>query len=195
MVVRPDYGRGGKNFAESGIFLVHRSSQLSTNSNTIASEPLKMRMNDPSNARNAFSPIGPLGVMLSHGIVLFVFYLVLTNFVSSLKFHYNLMDVVSTPVSARIALISDCVISYSLISILIVIADAVIILLMAKLGSPWLPIYSHVVHSSLAIMIFLSIAMMLQPLFLDDAKRFHAKTEDTVLTTLTSRLQLRPACW
>ena len=76
----------------------------------------------------------------------------------------------------RIALVSDYVVYYSLISILLLVADAAIILLMAKFGSPWLPFYSHAMHSCLALVIFLSIAMMLQPLFLDDAKRFHAKT-------------------
>ena len=135
-----------------------------------------MKTNDPSIARNAFSRIGPLGVLISHGIVLGVLYLVLTIFVPSLKFHYNLMDVLSTPVFDRIALVSDYVVYYSLISILLLVADAAIILLMAKFGSPWLPFYSHAMHSCLALVIFLSIAMMLQPLFLDDAKRFHAKT-------------------
>jgi len=135
-----------------------------------------MKTNDPSTARNAFSRIGPLGVLLSHGIVLCVLYLVLTIFVPSLKFHYNLMDVVSTPVFDRIALVSDYFVYYSFLSILILVADAAIIVLMAKFGSPWLPIYSHVVHSCLALIIFMSFSMMLQPLLLDDANRFHAKT-------------------
>lgn len=131
----------------------------------------KMTPSDISTVRKLTTWIGPFGMFLSHGIAFCVLYLVLTTFVQSLKFHYEIDNIALTPVFARIEVISEYVLCYSLISIVVIFADALIISMIAKYGPRWLSAYSHTVHSCLIVMLLVTFASMMHPLFWDDARK------------------------
>ncbi len=103
-----------------------------------------MTPSDVSTVRKLTTWSGPFGVFLSHGIAFCVLYFVLAIFVQSLKFHYEIDNVSLTPVFARINVLSEHVVYYSLISIGVIFTDALIIAMIAKYGSRWLLAYFKV---------------------------------------------------
>lgn len=109
--------------------------------------------------------LGLVGMFTSHLIAFCVLYLTLTRFVPSLKLHYTNNRVTLTPVYNRIEHLSDLFVAYSLISLAIIAANALIIVLVSKYQPRWLSTYSHTVHSCLAVALLFSFAWMLNPLF------------------------------
>lgn len=109
--------------------------------------------------------IGPFGMFMSHLIAFCVLYLTLTHFVPSLKFHYATNGVTHTPFFNRIELVSDIFVHYSLVSMGLILANALIIVLVSNYMPRWISTYSHTVHSCLAVVLLLSFSWMLNPLF------------------------------
>lgn len=143
-----------------------------------------MTRSDISTVRKMITWIGPFGVFLSHVIAFCVLYLVLTIFVPSLKLHYEIDNVAITPVFARINVISEHVIYYSLISILVIFADAVIIALISRSASRWLSAYSHTMHSCLVLLLLVTFASMMHPLFWDDARKAKIESRSGIIPSV-----------
>ena len=109
--------------------------------------------------------LGLFGIFTSHLIAFCVLYLALTRFVPSLKLHYATGGITPTPIFSRLEVYSDIFVQYSLITLGLIFANAIIIVLLSKYLPCWLSMYSHVVHSCIAVMLLLSFSWMLNPLF------------------------------
>jgi hypothetical protein len=145
-----------------------------------------------SPAKKPSTWLASVGVLISHMIVIGILYVVLTTFVATFAFHYEMEKIVSTPEFDRIMAVSAYVMNYYAVAFLIVF-DVAFIMMISRWSPRWLTTYSHIFHSSLVLVLFLSFAWMIHPMAWDDARRANAKVAiDSTSAMLTDGSTISP---